>query len=196
MIDFRSTADEVIASGTDVAILPIGSTEQHGPHLPLCTDFLIAEKLCEKLAEKTGYYLLPVNNKVSKDYSDGDMVYSKTMNDWRVHDGIDVSGNNGDNVIAVQDGKVVDVQTDELWGDVVTIQHGNGLTAKYCGVKATVNKDDSIEQGQVIGTLVAIPIEATDGMHLHLEITVDGKTVDPIKALNLLSEAPENTTEQ
>ena len=144
----------------------------------------------------SGYYLLPVNNKVSKDYSDGDMVYSKTMNDWRVHDGIDVSGNNGDNVIAVQDGKVVDVQTDELWGDVVTIQHGNGLTAKYCGVKATVNKDDSIEQGQVIGTLVAIPIEATDGMHLHLEITVDGKTVDPIKALNLLSEAPENTTEQ
>ena len=60
MIDFRSTADEVIASGTDVAILPIGSTEQHGPHLPLCTDFFIAEKLCEKLAEKTGYYLLPV----------------------------------------------------------------------------------------------------------------------------------------
>ena len=60
MIDYRSTADEVIASGTDTAILPIGSTEQHGPHLPLCTDFLIAEKLCEKIAEKTGYYLLPV----------------------------------------------------------------------------------------------------------------------------------------
>jgi len=60
MIDFRSTADEVIASGTDTAILPIGSTEQHGPHLPLCTDFLIAERLCEALAEKTGYYLLPV----------------------------------------------------------------------------------------------------------------------------------------
>ena len=60
MIDYRSTADEVIASGTDTVILPIGSTEQHGPHLPLCTDFLVAEKLCEKVAEATGYYLLPV----------------------------------------------------------------------------------------------------------------------------------------
>lgn len=59
MIDYRLTADEVIASGTDTVILPIGSTEQHGPHLPLCTDFLIAEKVCEKIAEKTGYYLLP-----------------------------------------------------------------------------------------------------------------------------------------
>ena len=144
----------------------------------------------------SGYFLLPLNSKVSKDYSDGDMVHSETMNDWRVHDGIDISGNNGDNVIAVQDGKVIDVQTDELWGDVVTIQHGNGLTARYCGVKSTVQKDDAIEQGQVIGTLVAIPLEEKDGMHLHLEIKVDGKTVDPIKALNLLSEAPENTTEE
>ena len=49
MIDYRSTADEVIASGTDTVILPVGSTEQHGPHLPLCTDFLVAEKLCEKV---------------------------------------------------------------------------------------------------------------------------------------------------
>ena len=41
----------------------------------------------------SGYYLLPLNSNVQKDYSDGDMVYSETMDDWRTHNGIDISGN-------------------------------------------------------------------------------------------------------
>lgn len=143
----------------------------------------------------SGYYILPLNSKVSKDYSDGDMVYSPTMDDWRTHDGIDLAGNVGDNVIAVQDGKVLEVTVDELWGDTVIIQHGNGLKARYCGVNATVKKDADIEQGQVIGTLTAIPIEEKDGVHIHLETEVDGKIADPIKALNLLGEATEQAVE-
>lgn len=143
----------------------------------------------------SGYYLLPLNSKIAKEYSDGDMVYSKTMDDWRTHNGIDISGNVGDNAIAVQDGTVLEVTSDELWGEIVVIQHGNGLKAKYCGVKATVKADEKIEQGQVIGTVVAIPLEESDGIHVHLETEVDGKTVDPIKALNLLGEATDNPEE-
>jgi creatinine amidohydrolase len=43
----------------DIALLPVGSTEQHGPHLPLGTDFLLAEALAEKIASKTDTLLLP-----------------------------------------------------------------------------------------------------------------------------------------
>ena len=143
----------------------------------------------------SGYYILPINSKVVKDYSDGDMVYSATMDDWRTHDGIDLEGKVGDKVIAVQDGKVLEISTDELWGDTVTVQHGNGLKVRYVGVKAGVNKDTDIEQGQVIGTLTAIPVESKDGVHLHIETEVDGKTVDPIKALNLLSETTQENVE-
>lgn len=143
----------------------------------------------------SGYYLLPINSKVVKDYSDGDMLYSATMNDWRTHDGIDLEGKIGDKVIAVQDGKVLEVTSDELWGDTVTIQHGNGLKVKYSGVKSSVKKDADIEQGQVIGTLTAIPVEEKDGAHLHVETEVDGKTADPIKALNLLGEATQENAE-
>ena len=32
-----------------IIVIPIGSVEQHGPHLPLGTDFLLAEKLVERL---------------------------------------------------------------------------------------------------------------------------------------------------
>lgn len=143
----------------------------------------------------SGYFLLPLNSNVSKDFSDGEMIYSETMNDWRSHNGIDIKGNIGDNAIAVQDGTVLEVINDEIWGDTVVIQHGNGLKAKYCGVKATVKPEEKIEQGQVIGTVVAIPAEEKDGVHIHLETEVDGKLVDPIKALNLLGEPIENTNE-
>ncbi len=144
----------------------------------------------------SGYYILPLNSKVVKDYSDGDMVYSATMEDWRTHNGIDVGGNIGDNVIAVQDGKVLEVTADELWGDTVVIQHGNGLKVKYSGVKSGLKAEADIEQGQVIGTLVEIPVEKSDGNHIHIETEVDGKLADPIKALNMLGDATENPNEQ
>lgn len=41
------------------ALLPIGAVEAHGPHLPLGTDNLLAERLADKLAERTGSYVLP-----------------------------------------------------------------------------------------------------------------------------------------
>lgn len=139
----------------------------------------------------SGYYLLPLNSKVGREYST-DPVYSETMRDWRAHTGIDVAGNIGDEAIAIQDGTVKSVYTDELWGEVIVIEHGNGLTAKYCGIKAGVEKGAKVEQGQVIGTVIVIPVEAKDGVHVHLETEVDGKAADPVKVLNLYSESVSN----
>lgn len=45
-----------------VAIVPLGSTEQHGPHLPLATDHLIAEGLAREAAERTGFLRTPTVN--------------------------------------------------------------------------------------------------------------------------------------
>lgn len=42
-----------------LAIVPVGSTEQHGPHLPLATDYLIAESLARAAADRTGYLCTP-----------------------------------------------------------------------------------------------------------------------------------------
>ena len=45
---------------TDVAIFPVGSTEQHGPHNPLGTDHLIAARMAFEVGERTGVPVLPV----------------------------------------------------------------------------------------------------------------------------------------
>ncbi|ABX12118.1 creatininase family protein [Nitrosopumilus maritimus] len=42
-----------------VAVIPIGSIEQHGPHLPISTDTDIVTAVSEKICEKNGYLLLP-----------------------------------------------------------------------------------------------------------------------------------------
>jgi creatinine amidohydrolase len=49
----------VVAAGVDGAILPVGATEQHGPHLGCGMDSEIASRLCSDVAEKTGVHLLP-----------------------------------------------------------------------------------------------------------------------------------------
>jgi len=42
-----------------VAIIPVGSIEQHGPHLPVSTDSDIVSHIAKKVSEKTGFLLLP-----------------------------------------------------------------------------------------------------------------------------------------
>ena len=48
------TYRERLASGSRLVIVPVGSVEQHGPHLPLTTDVLLARALSGRLAEATG----------------------------------------------------------------------------------------------------------------------------------------------
>lgn len=50
---------EKIAAGNDVAIIPVGSTEQHGRHMPLGTDTMVATFIAEDAAEKTGCLVAP-----------------------------------------------------------------------------------------------------------------------------------------
>ena len=45
-----------------VAVVPLGSTEQHGPHLPLSTDHRIAESLARAAADRAGYLCTPTVN--------------------------------------------------------------------------------------------------------------------------------------
>jgi creatinine amidohydrolase len=45
-----------------LALVPLGSTEQHGPHLPLATDHLIAEAYAREAADRTGFLRTPTIN--------------------------------------------------------------------------------------------------------------------------------------
>jgi creatinine amidohydrolase len=60
MVSIENTTTEIAASGAEIVVLPVGAVEQHGPHLPVGTDAIVAGERARRLAEKLGAYLLPV----------------------------------------------------------------------------------------------------------------------------------------
>lgn len=143
----------------------------------------------EKIEENkpfSGNFALPMGTDIIKDYSNGEMVQSETMGDWRVHNGVDFGGSAGNDVVAVSKGKVTKVYDDGFWGTVVEIDHGNGMTVKYCGMKegSVLPEGTEVEKYDKIGTLGHIPVEISEEDHLHLEVLIDDEYVDPLKALN------------
>ena len=63
MVDIKAQFDpnlrKLIKKKKQIAVIPIGSIEQHGPHLPVSTDSDIVTEVAKKLSEKKGYLLLP-----------------------------------------------------------------------------------------------------------------------------------------
>lgn len=130
-------------------------------------------------------YLLPLSNTVQKPYSAEGPLYCETMQDWRLHLGVDFAGELGQEVKAVTRGTVVTVENDPLWGGVIEIDHGVGVVTRYCGVSAVVKVGEKVDIGQVIGKLQTIPCECAQSAHLHLEMLVDGTPIDPVAAIAL-----------
>ena len=56
---YRRTADEITAKNPEISIIPVGSLEQHGPHMPVMTDWAIATEMGRRVAEKLDAFLLP-----------------------------------------------------------------------------------------------------------------------------------------
>ncbi len=131
------------------------------------------------------HFSMPLLSEVDKPFSGGDMVQSKTMGDWRVHNGVDFRGTVGDQVRAVNNGVVKAVYDDVLWGTVVEIDHGNGLVARYCGLGkgSTAAVGDKVKINDRIGNLGSVPVESADEVHLHFEMRQDGTAVDPMPIL-------------
>lgn len=137
------------------------------------------------IEEAPHLYLLPLTNTVQKPFSADGPVYNETMQDWRLHLGVDFAGQEGQAVKAVTRGKVITVRNDALWGGIVEIDHGVGVVTRYCGVKAIVKVGDIVDMGAHIGDLQTVPCECAQSAHLHLEMLVDGAPIDPVAAIAL-----------
>lgn len=131
------------------------------------------------------YFALPSENNITKHFSGGEMVKNTTTDDWRAHTGLDIAGKVGDPVKCICDGTVTQVLDDELWGTTVTVDHGNGIISEYRGLGrgSTPEVGAQIKINGKVGNLGEIPVEKADGVHLHLEISENGKLIDPEKII-------------
>ena len=126
----------------------------------------------------------PVSGRVLNSYSGDELVYSKTLGDWRTHNGVDYAASRGAEVTAPAAGKVVETGTDDKWGPVVAIEDASGRIWRVCGTTdAKVKKGDTVSAGQTIGKVGSVSCECAEESHIHLEVMEGEKYLDPIKAM-------------
>ena len=126
----------------------------------------------------------PVSGRVLNSYSGDELVYSKTLGDWRTHNGVDYAAEKGAEVAAPAAGKVVETGTDDKWGPVVAIEDESGRVWRVCGTAdAKVKKGDTVSAGQTIGKVGSVSCECAEESHIHLEVMEGEKYLDPIKAM-------------
>ena len=129
----------------------------------------------KKTVKKQKSYCLPVNGEILKDFSLDTLQHSATFGDMRIHAGIDIACSEGTLVSAVTDGKIQDISETADLGKTVTIDHGDGLIIKYCGLKnITAEKDTAVKMGDTIGAVSTVPSECSDQSHLHIEAYENG----------------------
>lgn len=131
---------------------------------------------------ETVMMILPVSGTVGTDFSLTVPVFSETMKDWRVHQGIDYLTEGEAEVVAVADGMVDQVYVDELMGLTVEILHADGTRSIYqsLGGEASVIAGQEVRQGDKIGSSgISADSECLEGNHLHFALLRDGVYLDP-----------------
>ncbi len=129
------------------------------------------------------FYKYPIDEVVLKGYTE-ELVKNETMGDYRSHTAVDFKGEPGCKVTAINDGVVLDVYTDDMYGLTVEIDHGGKLIAKYSGFdNVNVSKGSPILIGEEIGILGKVPFESKDESHLHFETKLEEKYVNPLDVM-------------
>ncbi|RDV05876.1 M23 family metallopeptidase [Undibacter mobilis] len=99
-----------------------------------------------------------------------------------IHTGIDLRGDTGDPVRATASGRVVTASWQGGYGNMVEIDHGNGLSTRYGHMsKIEVKVGQQVAIGQTIGRIGSTG--RSTGPHLHYETRIDERPVDPQKFL-------------
>ncbi len=135
--------------------------------------------------DKLPDFALPVGGKLTKDHDPDVQTFSGTMNDYRVHLGLDIATSLGEPVLASADGTVTEIWEDALMGHCVAVSHGGDSVTVYKNLAA--ERPEGIEAGTKVkcGQTIAYVgdsamTELADEPHLHFEMTVGGLQVDPM----------------
>lgn len=139
------------------------------------------------VAEAPEPVVQPLEGEVVTAFSVDELLYSATMDDWRIHDGVDIAAQEGDSVVSASAGTVLSVTEDALLGTTVVIDHGNGVEATYASLQEgpMVTAGEQVSAGQIIGAVgTTAASEAAQGPHLHFSVTRDGDAMDPNEFLS------------
>ncbi len=138
----------------------------------------VDEYIIKEARTVNGIYLetTPVTGRITSRFGSIESVRSGA------HTGLDIGAPNGTPILAVADGVVTHASRMGTYGNLVIVTHGNGIQTYYAHCsKFLVQVGQQVKSGQSIA-LVGSTGNST-GNHLHLEIRINGKAVNPQKYL-------------
>ena len=104
------------------------------------------------------------------------------------HGGLDISGRKGTRIIAPAKGRIIEKGYDPLQGHYLRIDHGWGCVTTFAHLLSTVvTSQQEVERGELIAFMGSTG--RSTGPHLHYQIEVNGKVVDPF---NYIMNAKDN----
>lgn len=134
-------------------------------------------------------FMLPTSSeRISKGFNVESLLYSETMEDYRAHTGVDFAAEEGAPVYAFTNGTIETIHADPLMGQTVVIDHGDGLKSTYQNLALEIPEGivsgTEVNAGDLIGAVgQTCVVECAEESHLHFEVSVDGKCVDPAEYL-------------
>ena len=83
-------------------------------------------------------------------------------------------------VVSILDGKVTKVSNDDTLGNIITIEHDNGIVSTYESIRdITVKEGDTVKQGEKIAKSSTANITSDLKNHLYFELSIKEKIVNP-----------------
>lgn len=124
----------------------------------------------------------PVYGKIINKYAMDELIFSKTLQQWTTHSGVDISSSKGTPVKAAMDGVVKSIKNDPRYGITIIIEHEGGLSTIYSNLSSAsmVKPGKEVKRGTVIsGVGSTANFECEEADHLHFEVLKDGRNVNP-----------------
>lgn len=123
------------------------------------------------------------NYEASEEEQKNSIVYYE--NTYMQNSGIDYVKTDSFDVIAILDGTVISVNSNEMLGNTIEIKHENNLISVYQSLEnVTVKEGDAVIQGEILGKSGVSKINDSLGKHLHFELFKEGQIVNPEEYYN------------
>jgi len=123
--------------------------------------------------EESLKYIWPARGGVLTEFSDNALVWSETLSQWQTHLAVDISANAGESVVACADGVIKDTYNDPLWGNVIVIEHKDGMESLYANLNTLnlVSVGQNVACGETISAVGrSAAAESEMPWHLHFEM--------------------------
>lgn len=144
--------------------------------------------IADEVISNMPVFSIPVQGNICLDYANDSLVYSKTLDQYIVHPGIDIEAQLNSQVCSAADGIISKVEETNDMGITIWISHKNNLTTVYSNLSTTemVDVGDKVQKGDVIsGVGDTALFEILEVPHLHFEIIQDNKHQDPKEFLSI-----------